>query len=101
MAGVCFQAAPDILEGPGQRDKQAEQARELSGFAAAQQFSQDQTQVVSGDSQVSPDVASTQGNSQKTGKIAIACVMSHHFCFAFSSLLSRDAMIEVSTMERR
>ena len=52
MAGERFQAAADRLEGRKQRKKQAEQARELSGFAAAQQFSQDQAQVVSGDSQV-------------------------------------------------
>ena len=52
MAGERFQAAADRLEGREQRSKQAEQARELSGFAAAQQLSQDQAQVVSGDSQV-------------------------------------------------
>ena len=50
MAGEWFQAAADRLEGRKQRKKQAEQARELSGFAAAQQFSQDQAQVVSGHS---------------------------------------------------
>ena len=50
MAGEWFQVTADRLEGRKHRKKQAEQARELSGLSAAQQFSQDQAQVVSGHS---------------------------------------------------